>query len=74
MISWNAKIQSVFETKLAAGFEALEDDIMDIERNAATNVADLFRTLETALEGERLVFSAKGHTNSVSQSVKISKE
>ncbi|KAK3719647.1 hypothetical protein LTR37_004184 [Vermiconidia calcicola] len=81
MISWNAKIQAIFEAKLAAGFEALEDDILDVERNAATNVADLFKTLETALEecedfqgvkGAQLFFEVIRHTRD-SATIAISK-
>lgn len=53
--SWNDRIQNVMGEKLADGFNALDDDIDNMEKNNATNVKDLFMTLETTLNGKLIL-------------------
>lgn len=52
MISWNEKIQNLMGEKVAEGFNALDDDVGAIETSAATDVTELFKCLETKLDGK----------------------
>lgn len=51
MISWNYKIQTIFEERLILAFNTLDTDIARTSANTATNINDLFSKLERKLEG-----------------------
>lgn len=58
-ITWNEKIQNIMADKLADGFDAFDDEILSVETNIATDVAELFKKLETDLDG-KLLHSSTG--------------
>ena len=52
MISWNNKIQIIFEDRLIEAFNALDNDVAKTSTNTITNIVDLFSKLKRELEGE----------------------
>ena len=50
-ISWNGLIVNITADKVAEGFNQFEDDFLPIKIQTTTDVTDLFRKLETKLEG-----------------------
>lgn len=51
MESWNYNIQNIFEDRLILAFNSLDTDIARTSANTATNIKDLFSTLERELKG-----------------------
>ena len=73
-ISWNALIQSITVNDVAEGFDAFDDDLIALVNHATNDISELFRGLETKLEGKTVHFLIRDLTDICTQNVKIFRE
>lgn len=60
-VSWNENIINIMAEKLADGFNALDEDILSIEKHLAFDIDELFKGLETKLDGKSSLKEPKGY-------------